>query len=103
MFESLLDYYILTIIIVKIIFLFCILKLSYYRLFNSNDEEMIKNLQTKKEQIDWYFLTLTFILMIYLFNLRFKSSVVIDGHTKIILFACGVIGLIHQLQNKFKF
>ena len=90
------------ILIIKIIFLFRIVQLSYYRFFKPKDEKTISFVKEKKEQIDWFFLTLTFGLMIYLFRLRNKKSVSIDGHTKIILYACGFVGLTHQIQDKFE-
>lgn len=97
-----LNLYIGLILIIKIIFLFRITQLSYYRFFKPQDKENISFLKEKKEHVHWFFLTLTFGLMIYLFRLRNKKTVSIDGHTKLILFACGFIGLIHQFQNKFE-
>ena len=99
---SLLNAYIALILVIKVIFLIRIVQLSYYRFFKPKDQKMISFLIRKKEEVDWYFLTLTFGLMIYLFNLRNKNNVVISGHEKMILFACGVVGLIHQLQLKFE-
>ena len=90
------------ILIIKILFMFRIVQLSYYRFFKPRDKKKIQYIKEKKEQIDWYFLTLTFGLMIYLFRLINKKPVSIDGHTKFILFACGFVGLTHQLQEKFE-
>jgi len=97
-----LNLYIGLILIVKILFLFRMVQLSYYRFFKPRDKKQIKYIEEKKEQIDWVFLSLTFGLMIYLFRLINKKPVSISGHTKFILFACGFIGLIHQVQDKFE-
>ena len=77
-------------------------QLSYYRVFKPRDKKAISFVKEKKEQIDWLFLTLTFGLMIYLFRLIDKKSVCIDGHVKIILLACGLVGLAHQIQEKLE-
>ena len=99
---SLLNAYITLILFIKAIFLIRIVQLSYYRFFKPKDKKMIYFLIRKKEEVDWYFLTLTFGLMINLFNLRSKKEVSVGGHEKMILFACGLVGLIHQLQLKFE-
>ena len=90
------------ILIVKVLFLFRMVQLSYYRFFKPQDKKTISFMKEKKEQIDWLFLTLTFCLMIYLFRLINNKSVTIDGHTKLILYACGFVGLAHQLQDMFE-
>lgn len=100
---SLLNLYITVILVIKAIFLFRILQLSYFRFFKPKDKKMIAYVTEKKEQLDNYFLLLTFGLMIYLFRLRNKNDVVIKGHEKMILFACGCIGLLHQLQKMYDF
>tara|TARA_Y100001970_G_scaffold227378_1_gene281325 strand:+ start:166 stop:477 length:312 start_codon:yes stop_codon:yes gene_type:complete len=97
-----LNLYIGLILVIKILFLFRIVQLSYYRFFKPRDKKKIQYIKEKKEQIDWFFLTLTFGLMIYLFRLINKKPVSIDGHTKFILAACGFVGLAHQLQEKFE-
>ena len=97
-----LNLYIGLILIIKVIFLIRIIQLSYYRFFKPKDKKQIQYIREKKEEIDWYFLTLTFALMIFLFRLSNKKSVTIDGHIKLILFACGIVGLIHQFQNKYE-
>tara|TARA_Y100000991_G_scaffold208228_1_gene187046 strand:- start:18 stop:329 length:312 start_codon:yes stop_codon:yes gene_type:complete len=99
---SLLNAYIALILVIKVIFLIRIVQLSYYRFFKPKNQKMISFLIRKKEEVDWYFFTLTFGLMIYLFNLRSKKDVSVGGHEKLILFACGLVGLIHQLQLKFE-
>lgn len=99
---SLLNAYIGLILVIKIVFIFRIVQLSYYRFFKPKDQKMISFLIRKKEEVDWYFLALTFGLMIYLFNFRNKKAVSISGHEKLILFTCGIVGLIHQLQLKFE-
>lgn len=100
---SLLNLYITVILVIKAIFLFRIIQLSYFRFFKPKDKKMIAYVAEKKEQVDNYFLLLTFGLMIYLFRLRNKNDVVIKGHEKMILFACGCIGLLHQLQKMYDF
>ena len=99
---SLLNAYISLILLIKIVFLVRIVQLSYYRYFKPKDKKKISFLIRKKEEVDWYFFTLTFGLMIYLFNFRNKKQVSITGHEKMILFACGLVGLIHQFQSKFE-
>lgn len=101
MLESYLESFVVIILIIKVFFLLSIVKLIYYKIFDSDNEDGIEKTSERKETIDWLFLTFTFILMIYLFNLKYKSSITIDGHTKTVLFACGVVGLIHQLKEKF--
>ena len=101
MFESFLELFVIIILIIKIFFLLSLVKLIYYKIFDSDNKDGIEKTSERNENIDWLFFTFTFILMIYLFNLRYKNSITIDGHTKTILFACGVVGLIHQLKEKF--
>lgn len=97
-----LNLFISLILIIKFIFLFRIVQLSYYRFYKPQDKKTISFIKEKKENIHWVFLTLTFALMVYLFRLINKKPVSIDGHTKFILFACGFVGLTHQLQEKFE-
>jgi hypothetical protein len=97
-----LNLYIGLILIIKVIFLIRIIQLSYYRFFKPRDKKQIQYIKEKKEEIDWYFLTLTFGLMIFLFRLTNKNSVSIGGHTKLILFACGLVGFIHQIQERYE-
>ena len=96
-----LESFVIFILAIKVFVLLSLVKLIYYKIFDSDNKDGIEKTSERKENIDWIFLTLTFILMIYLFNVRDQRSIIIDGHTKIILFACGVVGLIHQLQTKF--
>lgn len=52
-----------------------------------------------KNEIDWYFLTLSFLLIIYLFNPFYERQMAITNHVKILLFTFGIVGLIDKLRN----
>jgi len=85
------------ILIVKILFVFFLLLTKY---------ESIKGNKSKEKKYKYYEETLhklfTFcmgILLILLFSGLTKGQVCIDGHTKIFLFAFGVLSIISLIQD----
>ena len=96
---NLFTFYLLIIIFVKIIFSITFLHISFYKVFFSGKTNFIDEMEKRNDNIEWLFFFLVFTLMIYLFN-PYKKKIIIKDHIYAILFACGIIGLYHQLQEK---
>jgi len=99
---SLLGFYLFIIIIVKILYSYTFLNISFHKIFYSNDKKIINKLDFDNNEIEWIFFMLTFLLMTFIFYNN-KKDIIINGHLKYILFACGTIGIYTQLQKKHFF
>ncbi len=91
--------FLFVIIIVKILFIFSLLKLFYIQMKFPENYIKISKQKKIKNEIDWYFLTLSFLLIIYLFNPFYERQMAITSHVKLLLFTFGIVGLIDKLRN----
>ena len=86
--------YILLIIVVKVGFVLLAISHLYLKLKNKNDSKKDKAIVFWKDRLEYIFVLLMAILLIYLFNPRNDRSVLIDYETKILLYLFGFILLI---------
>ena len=86
--------YITFIIIVKVAFVFLAISHIYLKVKGKENSETDKQIIFWKERLEFIFITLMAILLIYLFNPRTDKSVLIDSETKILLYLFGFILLI---------
>lgn len=99
--KPLFNAFLFLILIVKLLFLFNALRsFNANRLDNKEDEEKYEN---EKEKYHKMFTLLMGILLIILFNPRMtEENVCVSGHTKIFLFAFGVLSIIGVAQTYMK-
>ena len=93
--------YITFIIIVKVAFVFLAVSHMYLNVKGKEDSETDKQIIFWKERLEFIFITLMAILLIYLFNPRTDKSVLIDYETKILLYLFGFILLITSNWSVF--
>jgi hypothetical protein len=86
--------YIFLIIAIKIGFLLMALTHVYLKISGKEGSELDKNIVYWKERIEFIFIILMSILLIYLFNPRYNNLIKIDNETKILLYLFGIILLI---------
>ena len=77
--------YIRTIMCIKIMFVVLTL-IHIYLKFKKTRDELDDKIQYWKEKMEFIFITLTAILMLYLFNPRSNNMIHIDNETKLLLF-----------------
>jgi hypothetical protein len=94
------DMYITLIFIVKIVFIV----LAVYRLYTkakNPKSNQIETIEKWKARIEFIFITLMSILLIYLFNPRANHIGMIDNETKILLYLFGLILLLTENWSSF--
>ena len=95
------DLFITLIFIVKLLFII----LAVYRLYVKSRKPQDKKLLTKvefwKHRVEFLFITLMSILLIYLFNLRANNINMINGETKLLLFLFGFVLLLTENWSSF--
>jgi uncharacterized membrane protein YiaA len=95
------DVGIITIIIVKIIFIILAVTKVYVKHKEPNNKKKIHNLEFWKKRVEFIFIALMSVLLIYLFNPRVNRINMIDYETKILLFLFGFILLLTADWNQF--
>ena len=94
--------YITTIFIVKILFICLAIYGLYLKAKKSKDVKKTQTIQFWKERMEFVFITLMSILLIYLFNPRSASkTVMIDGETKLLLYLFGFVLLLTEPWSNF--
>ena len=95
------DNYILFIIFIKILFIICaistfLLKMKIKMSKNNNNKiiNMYNNLSDYKETLEFIFIISTAFICIIVFYPFYKEQVIIDKHTRLLLFIYGFIILI---------
>lgn len=95
------DLFITLIFVVKITFII----VSLYRLYIKNKKPdkatLLESLDFWKERLEFIFISLMSILLIYLFNPKFNRAVIIDGETKTLLFLFGIVLLLTENWSDF--
>jgi len=89
------------IIIVKLAFLILTVSHIYLVAKGTANSETDKKIVYWKERIEFIFIALMAVLLIYLFNPRMNRSVSIDNETKILLYLFGFILLITAKWSDF--
>ena len=88
------DISIMMIITVKIIFIILAITKMYVKHKEPNNIKRINSLEFWKKRIEFIFIVLMSLLLIYLFNPRVNRLNMIDNETKILLYLFGFILLL---------
>jgi uncharacterized membrane protein YiaA len=95
------DMYIILIFIVKVAFII----LAVYRLYikgkKPQDKKLLETIEFWKHRIEFIFVTLMSILLIYLFNPRINRLNMIDNETKLLLYLFGFVLLLTENWSSF--
>jgi hypothetical protein len=95
------DIYITLIFIVKIVFII----LATYKLHIKNkkiqDKKLLQTLEVWKRRVEFIFITLMSLLLVYLFNPRTNHISMIDSETKMLLFLFGLVLLLTENWTSF--
>jgi len=86
--------YITFIILIKVGFVILAVSHLYLKLKHKENTETDKTILFWKERLEFIFIALMSVLLIYLFNPRTDRSVMIDYETKLLLYLFGFILLI---------
>jgi peptidoglycan/LPS O-acetylase OafA/YrhL len=95
------DIFIILIFIVKICFIISAIYLLYLKFKKPNDKKSIDSIKFWKERIEFLFVTLMSILLIFLFNPRLNNINMIDGETKLLLYLFGFVLLLTENWSNF--
>jgi hypothetical protein len=93
--------YITFIILIKVGFVILAVSHLYLKLKHKDHTETDEKILFWKERLEFIFIALMAILLIYLFNPRTDRSVIIDNETKILLYLFGFILLITAKWSVF--
>ncbi len=95
------DMYVILIFAVKIVFVF----LAVYRLHikskKPQDKKLLSTVEFWKDRIEFIFITLMSILLLYLFNPRANNLNMISGETKLLLYLFGFVLLLTENWSSF--
>jgi len=93
---SVYDIFIFITLVFKILFIIISVRLKYFELTHSKTREELLSIQKREKYVDFFALGLIYILIIYIFwpgkNI---DTIKIGHHERILIFAAGVIGIIH--------
>ena len=95
------DMYIILIFVVKIAFVCLAIYSLYMKAKKSTNKKLIQNLQIWKERMEFIFISLMSILIIYLFYPRANRIGMIDGEAKLLLYLFGFVLLLTENWNSF--
>ena len=93
--------YIYLIVAVKFLFMIMVITHLYLKATGKAGSEFDNTLVYWKERFEFVFVFLMSILLIYLFNPRHDRSIMIDHHTKILLYVFGFVLLITAKWSTF--
>ena len=93
--------YIYLIFAIKIGFILMALSHTYMKVTGKNDSDLDKKILYWKERVEFIFILLMALLLIYLFSPRADRIFMIDGETKILLYLFGFILLITAKWAEF--
>jgi hypothetical protein len=86
--------YIYVIFLIKIIFIVLASTHLYLQFKNDNDSELDKEVLFWRERVEFIFILLMAILLIYLFNPYKHKMYMINNETKVLLYLFGVVLII---------
>jgi hypothetical protein len=95
------DLYITLIFIVKILFIIISVSKLYITHKEPNNKKKIDNLEFWKKRIEFIFILLMSILLIYLFNPLVNRINRIDNETKLLLYLFGFVLILTSDWNQF--
>ena len=94
MYMDFLDKYILFIFMVKIIFIILALTNVYLKIKKSKDKKLIAVIDYWKQRVEFVFIALMSMLLIYIFNPRTNRILLINKESKLLFYLFGFILLI---------
>lgn len=89
------------IIIVKVIFISLAISKVYFKHKEPNNKKRLNNLEFWKNRLEFIFIALMSVLLIYLFNPRVNRINMIDTETRILLYLFGFILLLTADWSQF--
>lgn len=92
--------FIYLIFVIKLGFILMALTHLHLKMKGQENSSLDKNIVYWKEKFEFVFVFLMAILLLYLFNPR-KSSVVVTGETKTVIFLFGIVLLITAKWSEF--
>jgi hypothetical protein len=95
------DSYIILTFIVKIIFIILALTNIYLKTKGKEKSSLANKVKYWKERVEFIFVFLMALLLIYLFSPRANRTTMINGETKLLLFLFGFILLITAKWSAF--
>ena len=94
MYMDFLDKYVLFIFMVKIIFVILALTNVYLKIKKSKDKKLIAVIDYWKQRVEFVFIALMSMLLIYIFNPRTNRILLINKESKLLFYLFGFILLI---------
>ncbi len=88
------DKYVMLIILVKVVFVILAVSHLYFNIKGKTDSKTDKKIVFWKERVEFVFITLMSLMLIYLFNPRSNRNLELDFETKLLLYLFGFILLI---------
>jgi isoprenylcysteine carboxyl methyltransferase (ICMT) family protein YpbQ len=95
------DMYITLIFIVKVAFIILAVYSLYIKAKKPKDTKLKQTIQFWKERMEFLFITLMSIFLIYLFNPRANNLNMISGEAKLLLYLFGFVLLLTESWSSF--
>jgi cytochrome c oxidase assembly protein Cox11 len=95
------DMYIILIFIVKLAFVSLAIYKLYIKTKKPENKKLLETLEFWKKRIEFIFVSLMSILLVYLFNPRTNHLNMIDGETKLLLYLFGFVLLLTENWSTF--
>ena len=91
---SVLKYYLYCLVFIKLLYSVTFFSVYYFKIFNADNKTYIPDLQLIYEYLEWIFLTMFFILIIYMFYKDRRE--IMDYNMRKIFYVGGIIGIFSQ-------
>jgi hypothetical protein len=95
------DMYVTLIFIVKIIFVILAVYRLYIKAKKPQDKKLLTTVEFWKERVEFIFITLMSIFLVYLFYPRSNNIIMINGESKLLLFLFGIVLLLTENWSSF--
>jgi hypothetical protein len=95
------DLFIILIFFVKLVFIILAVYRLYIKTRKPQDKKLLKTVEFWRHRVEFLFITLMSILLIYLFNPRANNINMINGETKLLLFLFGFVILLTENWSSF--
>ena len=95
------DIYVTLILMVKIVFVILAVYRLYVKAKKPQDKKLLETIEFWKSKVEFLFITLMSILLIYLFNPRANRINIIDSETKLLLYLFGFVLLLTESWSDF--
>jgi hypothetical protein len=95
------DMYVTLIFIVKIAFIILAIYRLYIKAKKPQDKKLLETVEFWKERMEFIFITLMSIFLIYLFNPRANNINMINSESKLLLYLFGFVLLLTENWSSF--